>query len=477
VPVPEGASPTGTAGGVTVGVDVGTTSVKALAVDREGRVVARARVPHQILTPRPDLLEHDARRAWRQGPRRAFGAVTAEVGGPVAGVAVASMVPSLTAVDRRGIPRLPGILYGDARGRWEWAGNAGERPPGAGAPEAASGMPDASGFLRWAVDEAPDAAGYWPCQAVATYALSGVPAIDTATCTAYGELHDHRGWREEALGALKVRVSQMPSVVPMAEAAGTLPGGDTVVAGGTIDALCDQLVCDAAEPGDVLAIFGATLVVWIVTDEWLEVPDLVTVPHTVAGRVLVGGPSNAGALFVDWARSLLRGVARPGPGIPTGDGRQGDPDRVPVWLPYLRGERTPFNNPLLRASVHGLDITQGPAAIERGAYEASGFVIRRMLERAGLPGRRVVASGGGTQVEAWMAGVADATGLPVDAVAVPEGAAYGAAFVARLAAGLEPSMDESRRWARTGRRVAPDPVWAEAAALRYQRFEELGPGS
>ncbi|HUA94120.1 MAG TPA: hypothetical protein VMB82_01190, partial [Acidimicrobiales bacterium] len=60
---------------------------------------------------------------------------------------------------------------------------------------------------------------------------------------------------------------------------------------------------------------------------------------------------------------------------------------------------------------------------------------------------------------------------------VPEGAAYGAAFVARLAAGLEPSMDESRRWARTGRRVAPDPSWAEAAEARYRRFEELGPGT
>jgi xylulokinase len=338
-------------------------------------------------------------------------------------------------------------------------------------------MPDASGFLRWAVAEAPGAAGYWPCQAVVTHALSGIAAVDTATTTAYGALYGGHGWREDALEALGVRLAQMPVVVPMGQAAGTLPGSGTVVAGGTIDAFCDQLVCDAVEPGDVLAIFGATLVVWIVTDRWVEIPGLVTVPHSVPDRVLVGGPSNAGALFVDWARAMLRGVARAGPGEPRGDGRDGDPERVPVWLPYLRGERTPFNDPMLRASVHGLDITQGPAAIERAAYEASGFVIRRMLERSGLAGRRVVASGGGTQVEAWMAGVADATGLPVDAVAVPEGAAYGAAFVARVAAGLESSMAESRRWARTGRRVAPDPAWARAATSRYHRFEELGPGT
>lgn len=476
-------------GPVTVGVDVGTTSVKALAVDGNGMVVARARVPHKIIVPEPDVLEHDARRAWRQGPRRAFTAVVGEVGGravgvgaPVAGVAGASMLPSITAVDRRGIPLLPGLLYGDARGGWEWCGRTpADKEPGvltdAPAPGDHSEMPDACNFLRWAVDQAPGAAGYWPCQAVLTHALCGIAAMDTATSTAYGTLYGRHGWREDALGSLGIQISQMPAVVPMGEAAGTLPGSDTVVAGGTIDALCDQLVCDAVEPGDVLAIFGATLVVWIVTDHWVEIPGLVTVPHSVAGRVLVGGPSNAGALFVDWARALLRGAGRSGSGERRGDGRDGDPARVPVWLPYLRGERTPFHDPALRASVHGLDITQGPSAIERAAYEASGFVIRRMLDRAGLGGRRVVASGGGSQLEAWMAGVADATGLPVDAVAVPEGAAYGAAFVARVAAGLEPSLAESRRWARTGRRLAPDPAWAREAAVRYLRFEELGPGT
>ena len=80
-----------------------------------------------------------------------------------------------------------------------------------------------------------------------------------------------------------------------------------------------------------------------------------------------------------------------------------------------------------------------------------------------------------------MAGVADATGLPVDAVAVPEGAAYGAAFLARLAAGLEPSIDESRRWARTGRRVGAGPGMGEGGcravpAVRGARTGHLSAG-
>jgi len=75
-----------------------------------------------------------------------------------------------------------------------------------------------------------------------------------------------------------------------------------------------------------------------------------------------------------------------------------------------------------------------------------------------------------------MAATADATGLPVETVAVPEGAALGAAFLARMAAGLEPSLDGSRRWARAGTRVDPDERWRRAADERYRRFTALGSG-
>ena len=80
---------------------------------------------------------------------------------------------------------------------------------------------------------------------------------------------------------------------------------------------------------------------------------------------------------------------------------------------------------------------------------------------------RIVASGGGSRVTAWMAAVADATELPVDAVAVPDGAALGAAYFARLAAGLETSLNDSSRWAAVGRRIEPDPAWVRAADSRY----------
>jgi xylulokinase len=453
---------------VTVGVDVGTTSVKALAVDEQGNVVARSRVPHAVVAPEADVLRHDAKKAWWSGPRKAYQEVTAELGDrQVAAVTVASMVPSLTAVNRRGVPVLPGLLYGDREGRVVPAAEGGLLP---------GAMPDAEGFLGWAHNQVPDARGYWPCQAVATHALSGLPAIDTAVTASLGSLHMLGTWNRDLLASVGVDEAQLPMVVPMGVAAGTLPESDTIVTGGTIDALCDQIVAGASEPGDVLIIFGATLIAWAVTEQWLTVPGLVSFPHTTPNRFLVGGPSNAGALFVDWARQLLRGAPRPGPDREKLAPRLGDPDRVPVWLPYIRGERTPFEDHTLRSNIYGLDIGSGAEAIERAAFEASGFVVQRMLDMAEVKGKRIVASGGGSRVTAWMAAVADATGLPVETVAVPEGAARGAAFFARMAAGLETSLESSASWAGVGRRIEPDPLWARATAERYGRFRELGTG-
>ena len=151
------------------------------------------------------------------------------------------MVPSMTAVGRQGVPLLPGLLYGDREGRPSRRTRMPSLPLGA--------MPDAEGFLRWAAAEAPDARGYWPCQAVATYALSGLPAIDTGVTASLGMLHTHKGWNAELLGRLGIAEKQMPMVVPMGEAAGTLPDSEAVITGGTIDAFCDQIVSGAVRQG------------------------------------------------------------------------------------------------------------------------------------------------------------------------------------------------------------------------------------
>src|SRR6478672_4612795 len=130
---------------VTVGIDIGTSSVKAVAADADGRVVARSRIPHEVHVPGPLRFEHDAAKAWHTGPQRAL----AELGevNPRA-VSVAAMVPSLTAVDDDGIPVTPGLLYGDERGHSERV-------------TAIAEAGELMQFLRWQVAHKPDARGYW----------------------------------------------------------------------------------------------------------------------------------------------------------------------------------------------------------------------------------------------------------------------------------------------------------------------------
>jgi xylulokinase len=105
--------------------------------------------------------------------------------------------------------------------------------------------------------------------------------------------------------------------------------------------------------------------------------------------------------------------------------------------------------------------------------------VRRAIDAArdglGAAPARIVASGGGTRLEAWVQALADVTGLPVECVAVPDGAALGCAWLARMAAGLESAtaMSDARRWARTGRTVDPRPEWTAPVDERYQRFLEL----
>ena len=430
---------------VTIGLDIGTTSVKAVAVDGDGVVLRRARVPHDLHVPAPDMLEHDAVQAWRDGPVRAL----AQVGTDGArGIAIAAMVPSCTAVDDSGTPLTPGLLYGDRRGR---TGHSTGNPAVTG---------ESRAFLDWTAKAAPEARGYWPAQAVASVVLGGPPVVDLGVAASSYPIFTGVEWDAKALAEIGLVPEQMPLVAPAGSNAGTIAG--LPLAPGSVDALGEQLVAGVEEPGEVLVLCGTTLITWSVMDAWREEPGLWSIPHHIPGRFLVGGPSNAGGLFLNWARRLV-GEA-PG-GV--------DAARVPVFAPYIRGERTPLHDPDRRAALDGLDLTMGAAAVRRAAYEAAGFVVRHHIDLGRTDARRIVATGGGVQDAGWVQALADCTGLPVDVVAVPEGGALGTAWLARMAAGLETSIVDARRWAKVARTVEPDPAYAPYIDERYARFRAL----
>ncbi|MHB8262861.1 MAG: xylulokinase [Acidimicrobiales bacterium] len=492
--------------GITIGVDIGTTAVKAVAAGPDGRVLARSRVSHELIVTGAGVFEHIPQQAWVEGPvlaledvmmqlQRDFG----EQAIPVA-VCVAAMAPSLCAVDATGVPVSPGLLYGDYRGRI-----------GTGSRGAASSSPipdDAYGFLAALASTCPDAAGYWPAQAVANHALCDRAVMDSFSALAHSPLSGDSGWDTGVLASLGVPESKLPLIAPAGAAVGelgelapVLSSRHIVVASGTVDALAEQMAVGKLHDGDVLIVLGSTLLIWVQLSEWKEVDGLWTVPDLfdLAGSgCLAGGASNAGGMFVDWVGSLLgrraagndsasgatnagglgavsRDVlsAEPLSGCGQSNGALTDPGGIPVWAPYPRGERTPLHDPERRAALSGLGLEHGPEAVMRAAFEASGFVVKRHIELAGCEPRRILVTGGGIQSDGWLQAIADCTGVPVDAVSVPEGAALGAAFMARIACGLEPPGALPAGWQQVARRVDPDGCWAGKCSERYERFLEM----
>ncbi|MEY2424677.1 MAG: xylulokinase [Actinomycetota bacterium] len=440
---------------VTVGLDIGTTSVKAVAVDGDGTVLARERIPHGVHTPEPGSFEHDIDVAWRSNVLAALASVSEGI--DVAAVNVSAMVPSLGAVAADGSALGPGLLYGDRRG--ERSGNDTTQAGDSG---------ELLAFLAWQAARTPAAAGFWPAQAVANHALCGRGAIDSTTAMTAHPLHNYVEWDEALAKYAGASVAQLPEIVAGFTPAGSTPGG-ALVGGGTIDAFAEQLTAGADNTGDVLVLCGTTLITWGVIDEEATVPGLWTIPHTARGKVMVGGPSNAGGL---WLERMKRWVGDVDPSAVAAVA----PGDLPVWLPYIRGERTPLHRRDLRASLHDAGLHHDAAHLRRAAYEASAFVVRHHIDLgrgAGLAPTRIVATGGGTRDEMWMRALADCTGLPVDVASNPEGAALGAAFMARCVAGLEKSTRDASRWASTARTVEPDPDWVDAASARYDRFRAL----
>jgi xylulokinase len=440
---------------ITVGVDIGTTSVKAVAVTAAGEVVARSRVRHPLIAD-ADRLRHDASRAWKRGPRRAIellGAALGEV--RPAAVSVTGMVPSMTAVDRRGRPLSPGLLYGDELGR----GTSGVG--GAGL------VGDAPQFLRALADEHPDAAGYWPAQTLAGVALGGPPGLSATLANVMHPLASGGRWDEAALAECGVSADRLPRVVADHEPVGRMEGGrldGALLDGGAIDVMCERLVSGPMDDGDVVVLCGSTLILFAILPAGRPPPAGILAFPDAAGKLTATTASNAGGLFLDW---VDRTIARPGRTASV------SPDLVPVWSPYIRGERTPYQDPNRRAALVDLHLGHDPAAVRRAAFESSGFVVRHLLELLEVGPRRIVAVGGGSRSQGWMQALADCVGAPVDAALEPEGAAIGAAYLARMTAGLESDATNAEGWTRPVHRFEPATAWITPVASRYRRFREL----
>jgi xylulokinase len=149
------------------------------------------------------------------------------------------------------------------------------------------------------------------------------------------------------------------------------------------------------------------------------------------------------------------------------------------FLPYLAGERTPHADPTARAAFVGLTLRHDRGALARAVLEGVAYGLRdslALLGELGVTAEVGRVSGGGARSELWLRIVASALGLPLERMAVEEGAAYGAALLGGIAAGVYADAGQAiEACIRVRSAIEPKLAWQKAYAAGYGRFREFYP--
>jgi xylulokinase len=465
-----------------VGLDVGTTGVKALAVSPDGEVLARAERGYDLSSPHPGWSEQDPEDWWRAA-QDALGALDVP---EIAGIGFSGQMHGLVVLDAEDRLLRPAILWNDQRTAAECAEI--EDRVGFERLLTLTGNRALTGFtapkLLWLARHEPEvyaqiAHALLPKDYV-RFRLTGERATDVADASGTLLLDvPHRRWSQEVLAALDLPAEWLPRVLESPDVSGETEEGVPVAAGAG-DQAAGALGVGVDRPGPVSVVLGTSGVVFAAlprfeTDEQGRVHAFC---HAVPGGWHAMGVMLSAAGSLRW----LGDVAAPGGdyGALIGEAERWEPGVEGLtFLPYLSGERTPHADPHARGAFVGLTQRHDRGALARAVLEGVAFGLRDSLELLAAIGVQAEvgrASGGGSRSSLWLRIVASVLGLPLEKTAVEEGAAYGAALLGGVAGGLFADVpDAVDRCVRVRSTVEPDPVWQSAYEDIYARFGALYP--
>jgi xylulokinase len=471
---------------VLLGLDIGTTNCKVLAVDEDGQPVANATAPTPVSVGSiPDASpEYDPNALWQASARLIRDVVDQlEPDRTVAGIAVASVAESIVLVDQKNEPIAAIIIWHDKR-TLPWLDWWRQRISGRDLYRITGlnlGHIYSANKLLWYRENQPDLFGrarsFLSIADWITLSLSGQrsTSCSLASRTLLFDLRA-RAWSDELL-----RLTEIPSdlpppvfssgqvvggITPQAAQATGLPAGTPVVTGGH-DHTCAALAAGVIGPGPVLDSSGTVEAILVaLNDPVLDVRDPSTGPscgcHSVPGRYCLIGGIMSGAV-VDWMARLFAGDESPAnveqlvaeaASAPLGS--EG------VWFePYLGGSGPPTRDPDAWGAWLGLRLDHSRADMIRAGMEGLTFGIRTLLEGvlaiAGTPVTELRAVGGGTRNTWWQALKADVLGIPIQTLAVSDVTAQGAALLAGLGVGIYASAEQAAaRALRLSDRYEPD---------------------
>lgn len=486
-----------------LGMDVGTGGSRVLVLTEDGRVIASATVEHApFASPRTGWAEQepdDWWRASRQAIREALSASNVEPSS-ICAIGLSGQMHGAVLVDDAGAVVRPAIIWCDQRTEAEcrWLTDT----IGAARLLELTSNPALTNFtltkLLWVRTHEPDA---WrrvrrvllPKDFV-RLRLSGEYATDVADASGTLMLDvAHRRWSQEIVEAAGLDVSMLPRlfespdicarVSSVAAAETGLAEGTPIVAGAG-DQAAGAVGMGITRPGAVSATIGTSGVVFAATDRPALDPGgrLHTFCHAIPDRWHVMGVTQAAGLSLRWMREQLglKEIADEGYALMTREAAAIAPGADGVlWAPYLMGERTPHLDPGVRAALVGLAASHTRGHIVRAVLEGVAFSLRdsfTIFEELGVPVQRVRLGGGGARSALWREIQANVYGHAVETVDADEGAAYGAALLAGVGAGLWPSVDEAcDRLVRSTVAAQPDPRIAEIMNARYAVYRRVYP--
>jgi xylulokinase len=452
-----------------VGLDVGTTGAKAVAISATGEVLARAEEEYPLAIPQPGWAEQDPEDWWRAS-ERALAAVGANES---ASVGLTGQMHGLVLLDRSDRVLRPAILWNDQRTAAECAEI--EERVGFDRLVRLTGNRALTGFtapkLLWVRRHEPElwarAAHVLLPKDYVRLRLTGERAIDAADASGT-LLFDVPGrrWSDEVCAALEIPVEWLPPVY------------ESTAIGGAGDQQAGALGVGVDRPGPLSVVLGTSGVVFAALPSYAADAEarVHVFCHAVPDTWEAMGVMLSAAGSLRWLRDVVGGdydelVAEAEGWPPGAEGL--------TFLPYLQGERTPHADPSARAVFEGLSLRHDRGGLVRSVLEGVAYGLRDSLELLRALGVRPLAgraSGGGARSELWLRIVASVLGIPIERTAVEEGAAYGAALLGGVAAGVFADAREAvEACVRVRDAVEPVPEWQTAYEEGYGRFRALYP--
>ena len=441
-----------------LGLDISTTSSKALIMDDQGKVVAVASSPHTLQTLRPLWSEQNPLEWWDAAQASIQAALEkATIGAEnITAIGLTGQMHGLVLLDESGAVLRPAILWNDQRTQSQ----CDEIHARIGKQKfiQISGNVALTGFtapkILWVKENEPEV--YSRARHVLLpkdyirYRLTGEYAMDKAdgSGTVLFDLKE-RDWSYELLAELEIPRVWMPptyegceftgQVTAEAAAATGLIAGTPVAAGGG-DQAAGAVGVGAVEPGVVALTVGTSGVVFATTPSPLIEPEgrLHAFCHAVPGMWHFMGVMLSAAGSLQWFRDTIApelsfdDLVREAAEIPAGsEGLQ--------FLPYLSGERTPYPDPFARGAFIGLTLRHNRAHMTRAVLEGVTFGLKdsfTLIQKAGLGAiSQIRASGGGVKSGLWRQILASILNAELITVNTTEGGAYGAALLAGVGAG------------------------------------------